>query len=121
MNKPTSRTRRVAEQLRRELAALLLQEVKDPRVKLVSVSAVEISRDLSHAKVFISVLGDKQAVQAALTALEHAAGFLRRELGHRMRLRSVPQLHFHHDTSMEEGAHINELLAKVAPSSSGDE
>ncbi len=121
MNKSTSRTRRVAEQMRRELAALILQEVKDPRVKLVSLSGAEVSRDLSHAKVFVSVLGDENAAKEALAGLEHAAGFLRRELGHRMRLRTIPQLHFIHDTSMEQGAHINELLAKAARSAPGEE
>jgi ribosome-binding factor A len=121
VNKSTSRTRRVAEQLRRELAALLLQEIKDPRVKMVSLSAVEVSRDLSHAKVFVSVLGDEKAVDDALTGLEHAVGFLRRELGRRMHLRAIPQLHFVHDTSMAEGAHIDELLAQVVPPRSREE
>jgi len=105
--------------MRRELATLILQEVKDPRVKLVSLSGAEVSRDLSHAKVFVSVLGDEEAAKEALAGLEHAAGYLRRELGHRMR--TIPQLHFIHDTSMEQGAHIDELLAQAARTTPGKE
>lgn len=113
MNRPTDRLRRVAEQLRRELASLLRDEVKDPRVRMVSLSGIEVSRDLGHAKVYISVLGDEAAVSAALEGLTRAEGFLRRELGRRMRLRAIPHLHFLHDTSMEQGARINELLEQA--------
>lgn len=114
MNKSSSRARRVAEQLRRELAAMILQEIKDPRVRMVSLSGVEVSRDFSHAKIFVSVLGDEKAVSEAIAGLEHAAGFLRRELGRRMHVRVIPHLHFVHDTSIEQGAHIEELLAQAA-------
>lgn len=81
---------------------------------MVALSGVEVSRDFSHARVFVSVIGDDAVVEEAIEGLEHAAGFFRRELGRRMRLRVIPQLHFIHDTSMEEGAHIEELLAKAA-------
>lgn len=113
MNRPNDRLRRVAEQLRREIAVLLREEVKDPRVRMVTLSGVEVSRDLGHAKVYVSILGDEQAVQAALDGLSRAEGFLRRELGRRMHIRTIPHLHFHHDTSMEQGARINELLEKA--------
>ncbi len=113
MNRPNDRLRRVAEQLRRELAVLLREEVKDPRVHMVALSSIDVSRDLGHAKIYISVLGDEVAVAAALEGLTHAEGFLRRELGRRMRLRTIPHLHFLHDTSMEQGARINELLERA--------
>lgn len=111
--KPTDRTRRVAEQLRREIAALLRDEVKDPRVRMVALSSIEVSRDLGHAKVYVSVLGDEAAAAAALDGLARAEGFLRRELGRRMHLRTIPHLHFLHDTSMAQGARINELLEQA--------
>lgn len=113
MNRPTDRLRRVAEQLRRELAVLLREEVKDPRARMVSLSSVEVSRDLGHAKIYISVLGDDAAVAAALDGLSRSEGFLRRELGRRMHIRMIPHLHFIHDTSMEQGARINELLEQA--------
>ena len=113
MNRPGDRLRRVAEQLRREMAVLLREEVKDPRVRMVTLSGVEVSRDLGHAKVYVSVLGDHDAVAAALEGLTRAEGFLRRELGRRMSIRAIPHLHFLHDTSMEQGARINELLEQA--------
>jgi len=124
MNRPTDRLRRVAEQLRRELAVLLREEVKDPRVRMVALSSVDVSRDLGHAKVYVSVLGDDVEIRSALAGLEHAEGFLRRELGRRMHIRTIPHLHFLHDTSMEQGARINELLERAKrehPDPPGDE
>jgi ribosome-binding factor A len=104
------RTRRVGEQLQRELASLIFEELKDPRLGMVSVSGTRVSRDLSHAKVYVSVLGDEQVATASLKVLNHAAGFLRHKLGQRMRLRTVPELRFHIDHSIEEGARIDALI-----------
>jgi ribosome-binding factor A len=104
------RTRRVGEQLQRELAALIRDEINDPRVGMVSVSAVEVSRDLSHAKVFISTLGEAEDAEASVKVLQGAAGYLRRLLGQRMTLRSVPQLHFNRDYSIEQGARLSSLI-----------
>ena len=104
------RTRRVGEQLQRELATLIRDEISDPRIGMVSVSAVEVSRDLSHAKVFFSTLGSEAQAQASLEVLQGAAGFLRRLLGQRLKMRSVPQLHFKPDHSLEQGAHLSSLI-----------
>lgn len=113
MKKDSSRPRRVGEQLRRELAVLLREEVQDPRVATATLCGVEVSRDLTHAKVYVSALNGPEEIGEVLAGLEHAAGFLRRELGRRLRLRVTPQLHFLHDTSMEQGARITELLAQA--------
>lgn len=104
------RTRRVGEQLQRELATLIRDEIGDPRLGLVSISAVEVSRDLSHAKVFFSTLGDQQAADQSLRVLQGAAGFLRRLLGQQLAMRHVPQLHFKQDHSLEQGARLSALI-----------
>lgn len=104
------RTRRVGEQLQRELAGLIRDQIKDPRLGMVTVAAVEVSRDLAHAKVFVTVLGDAQARKASLDVLNHAAGFLRHELGQRVLMRTVPQLRFVYDESSERGARISALI-----------
>lgn len=105
------RSRRVAEQIRQELADILWREVQDPRVKGVTVNAVEVSSDLEHAKVwFTAMTGDHKAVAKAL---QHTVGFLRRELAHRMRLRMVPTLTFHYDESVERGAYLSRLIEQA--------
>ncbi len=104
------RTRRVGEQLQRELATLIRDELSDPRLGLVSISAVEVSRDLAHAKVFFSTLGDQQAADQSLHVLQGAAGFLRRLLGRQLAMRHVPQLHFKQDHSLEQGARLSALI-----------
>lgn len=110
MPREFSRSLRVAEQLQRELAVLIRDEVKDPRLGMVSISGVEVSRDMAHAKIFVSVLGEGQIAKESLEVLTRAASFLRRELGRRMLLRSVPQLRFIHDRSLEEGARMSALI-----------
>ena len=109
-----NRTRlpRVAEGIREELAELIARHVKDPRVGFVTITAVEVSRDLGHAKVFITLMGDTDAdkVRANLHILNDASGYLRMLLGKVMKLRSVPQLHFHYDESISRGAHLSALI-----------
>ena len=100
------RTRRVGEQIQREVAGILQEEFKDPRLGMISVSGVEVSRDLAHARVYISVLGGEEAVSETLKVLNKAAGFLRHQLGQRMRLRVIPQLRF-----LAEGARMDALIA----------
>lgn len=113
------RTRRIGEQMQRELAALIRTEVKDPRVGMVTISAVEVTRDLAHAKVFFTVLGDVDARRDSQAALNSAAGFLRHELGQRMLTRTVPQLRFVYDESIEHGSRLSALIDK-AVASDGD-
>lgn len=102
------RARRIAEQIRQELAEILWREMKDPRVAGVTLTAVEVSRDLEHAKVWFTVMSGEPA--DVEKALRHAAGFLRSELAHRMRMRLVPSLKFLYDESVTRGAHLSELI-----------
>jgi ribosome-binding factor A len=111
MVKHFARSDRVAEQIQRELADLLQFEVKDPRVQHVTLTEVEVSGDLSHAKVFYSApqqsADDLAALQQGLTK---SAGFLRSQLSKRLLLRSVPQLHFVYDVSIDRGMQISQLI-----------
>lgn len=109
MPREFKRSERVAGSLRRELAKLIQMEIKDPEVGFVSLSDVEVSRDISHAKVFITVFETEKA-ESSLKALKRAAGYLRRRLGQEMRIRSVPELHFHHDASVETGLRMDQLI-----------
>ena len=109
----TTRIERVGDLLQRTLAELIMREVKDPRVKMVSISAVEVSRDLAHAKVFISVIGDEEKAKAALKGLENAKGFLRVKVAQRCELRIVPELHFEHDKSVLHGRYMSDLIDKA--------
>ncbi len=107
-----NRSERVAGQIRRDLATLLQQEVKDPEVGFISLSDVEVSRDLSHAKIFITVFEPEKA-KTSIKALKRAAPFLRSRLAKMMRMRHVPELHFSHDDSVEQGSHIDQLISKA--------
>lgn len=111
MAKDFSRSRRVAEQIRRELADLLQFEVKDPRVGMVTITEVEVSGDMSHAKAYYSA--PEQSAQDAAElqkGLEKSAGFLRGQLAKRMLLRTVPQLHFVYDASIDQGMRLSRLI-----------
>jgi len=112
MPRDFNRSERVAGQLRRDLAKLIQQEIKDPEVGFVSLSDVEVARDLAHAKVFITVF-DPEKADASIKALRRAATFLRRRLGQELRLRHVPELHFLHDDSVEQGSHIDKLIEQA--------
>ena len=109
MPRDFNRSERVAGSLRRELAQLIQMELKNPEIGFVSLSDVEVSRDLGHAKVWVTVFEADKA-EASLKALNQAAGFLRRRLGQEMRIRSVPELHFYHDASVETGRRMDELI-----------
>ncbi len=111
MPKDASRPRRVAEQLQRELAELIQLELKDPRVGMITVTGVEVTSDYSHAKVFFSLLGDQARLKEALVGLNSAAGYLRSQAAHRMKLRIMPALHFIHDISIEQGVRLDKLIA----------
>jgi len=114
MPKDYTRTDRVAEQIQRELAELVRLEVKDPRVRMVTITGVEVVRDYSHAKVFYTTLeGASDKVQQGL---ERASGFLRSQLAHVMKLRITPQLHFVYDESVERGIHLSQLIEQAVAS-----
>lgn len=111
MPKDYPRTRRIAEQIQRELAELVRLELKDPRVPgLVTITDVEVSPDQSHAKVFFTVFGDERLVADAAQGLNRAAGFLRTQLARRMKLRTIPQLEFKYDASVERGVRLSHLI-----------
>jgi len=110
MPKEFSRGQRVAEQIRRELAELIRQEVKDPRVSFISLTDVELTPDYAHAKIFFTSMGGMDSVPEILEGLRHASGFLRRELGKRIRIHTLPELHFHYDHSVEEGSRLSQLI-----------
>ena len=106
-----SRTERVRHQLHREIAMILQREVKDPRVSMVTVSDVEVSRDLAYAKVFVTFLhDDDDQVKAGLKVLNQASGFIRSLLGKRIKSRVVPDLKFQHDGSLNEGIRMSRLV-----------
>lgn len=115
MAKEYSRTQRIGDQMQRELAQLIRREVKDPRVGLVTITAVDVSRDVGHAKVYITVMGEDSAedIKQSIKVLNSAAGFLRMQLAKEMKLRSVPQLHFHYDESVSRGAHLSALIERA--------
>lgn len=109
-----SRTQRVGGQIQRELAQIIQLELRDPRLGMVTISAVEVSKDMTHAKVFITLMNPDQDVEATLKVLKKASGFLRRALGKRILLRVLPELHFVYDSSVDEGRRISALLDEVA-------
>jgi ribosome-binding factor A len=113
MPKDYSRTRRVAEQIQREIAQLVQQEIKDPRIGLVTISAVKLSRDMSHATIFFTILDESQSKDETLKILEKASGFLRHELAKRMQLRIVPHIHFKYDDSITYGNELSALINKA--------
>ena len=116
MPRDYSRTLRIAEQIQRELADLIRLEVKDPRVGMVTLTDVEVSPDYSHAKVFFTTLAPLEQVAETTAGLKRAAGFLRRELSRRIKLRSVPELHFVYDESVERGIRLSQLIDRAVGS-----
>lgn len=113
MAKEFNRSDRVAEQMQRELADLLMFEVKDPRVSQVTITEVEVTGDLAHAKIFYSAAKSSPQLQQGL---EKASGFLRTQLAKRLLLRTVPQLHFVYDASIEHGMQMSKLIDKALES-----
>ena len=109
-----SRIDRISEEVKRELS-IVVQELKDPRLSvcMVSVITVQVTKDLRFAKAYISVLGDEKMQKDAIDALKSAAGFIRKEIGHRINLRITPEFSFVLDNSIEYGAHINEVLKNL--------
>ncbi len=108
------RPERVAELMKREVAQILSRELRDPRLSsLVSVTGVEVTQDLSFARLYVSVLEGGMDREQAIRALERAAGFVRRQLAPRLGLREVPELRFVLDTSIERGARVEDLLRRI--------
>ena len=110
MARPTNRPARVASLIKEQVIAILSRDLKDPRVGFVTVTGVDVTRDYQHATVFVSVMGEEAEQRETMLALERATGFVRRELGGRLRLRHVPEVVFRHDDTLERGARIEQLL-----------
>jgi ribosome-binding factor A len=110
MAKEYSRGQRVAGQIRRDLAELIRLEVKDPRVGLISLTEIELTPDYAHARVYFTAMGGAESVPGILDGLRRASGFLRRELGKRVRIHTIPELHFLYDCSVEEGSRLSQLI-----------
>ena len=109
------RPERVAETIKREMAGILADRLRDPRLSgMISVTEVEVTPDLSVARIFVSMLASEEARTKALEALAHSAGFIRHELAPRLGLREMPELRFLPDTSIERGARVEELLRRLA-------
>lgn len=104
------RSRRIADQIQRELSDIIRLELKDPRVGMITITDVDVSPDTKNAKVFFTVLGDQSRIDDATTGLRRAAGFLRSALAHRMEMRSIPQLQFAYDASVERGMRLSQLI-----------
>lgn len=132
------RVQRVREAIKQETSDIIRQ-MKDPRIGFVTVTDAEVSRDLRHVKIFVSVLGDEESKRHSLEALERATGYIRTEIGQRVRLRHTPEIVFCWDESLERGARISKILRdlkegnsdtghqeegltqKTSPSSAGDD
>lgn len=119
MAKEFSRSQRIAQEMQKEIAIILQRKVKDPRISMATVSGVNISHDLTQAKVYVTFFNkstdnnDLELVINSMKVLQHAAGYIRTLLGKAMHLRMVPELHFTYDNSLVEGTRISNLLSNI--------
>ncbi|MGH2524009.1 MAG: 30S ribosome-binding factor RbfA [Anaerolineales bacterium] len=107
------RQNRVADRIQAEISELIQREMKDPRLNLVTVTRVNIDRELEHANIFVSTLGAASRQKDVMRALENAKGFVRRELAHRIQLRRAPEMHFHWDPGPEKVEQVGQLLDQL--------
>jgi ribosome-binding factor A len=114
-----SRAERLAEVIRTEASEIIQRELRDPRIGFISITGVEVSGDLRHAKIFVSVLGDAEAKRRTMAGLVHARGHIRSVLGARLALRFVPEIAFRLDDSIERGMRVSTLLRRVTEDGSG--
>lgn len=110
---PSQRAERVGDLIKREVSQIIQYELKDPGIGFVTITAVELSSDLRHAKIFYSVLGDEKAKKESSSALKRACGFIQHEIGRKLRLKYTPEISFLFDPSVEYGAHIETLIHKI--------
>ena len=119
MAREFSRTDRIADQIQKDLSSVIRTEMKDPRVGMVTVNGVNVARDLGYADVYITLLTleendeNSDSVKQTLKALNSAAGFLRSQLGKMIKLRTIPQLRFHFDSSVGQGRHLDALITRA--------
>ncbi|SRR6266568_477221 len=112
MPRKTGRPQKLGDQIQRELSGLLQREVRDPRVGMVTITSVDVSPDLSHAKIFFTLF-EKQELEGTLQGLKRSAGFLRSQLAKRIRLYTTPELRFVYDESVERGDRLSRLIDSV--------
>ena len=118
---PTQRQRQVAELLREQISRILREKVRDPRVGFVTITDADVTPDLRHARIYVSVLGSHEEQTASLEALDGAAPFVRGQLAHGWSLRYLPEIEFRWDPSVERSARIMELLEQVKREEEGDD
>lgn len=117
MAREYARTDRVGQQIQKEIAVILMRELKDPRLSMTTVSAVEVTRDLAYAKVFVTFFNDdEEEIKASLAVLSEAEGYIRSLLGKRLRARIMPHLRFVYDKSMAEGVRMSALVDQAVAS-----
>lgn len=107
------RSKKVGDEILKEMAFLLLESVKDPRVRQVTLTGIKLSSDLKNARVYYSVLGGEQEIQRAQSGLDSAKGFIKRRIGAKMSLRYVPEIVFEHDPSLERGSEMERLFESI--------
>jgi ribosome-binding factor A len=104
------RQERLSEQLREEISLIMDGDLEDPRIGLATITEARVTPDLSHAKVFVSVAGNDEEAKETIAALNHAAGFIRHQLGFAIRMKRIPELHFVHDDTVRTAARIEQIL-----------
>ena len=117
MPKGPARSLRVADQIQRELAEIIRTELKDPRVAMITLTGVEVTADYAHAKVFYTLMGSAEQRADTDTGLKQAGGFLRSQIARRIKLHSIPQLHFIYDVSVERGFELSRLIDEAVAGS----
>ena len=123
----TARARKVGERVREELAAILIEQVSDPRLQMITITGVDVDRELAFASIYVTAMGDDERSDEVMEGLEAARGFLRRELANRIPMRTFPQLRFEWDASYQRGTRIDELLDQLraergeSPGETGDD
>ncbi len=122
MAREYARTDRVGQQIQKEIAVILMREIKDPRLSMTTVSAVEVTRDLAYAKIFVTFFNDNaDEIKASLEVLAEAEGYIRSLLGKRLRARIMPHLRFVYDKSMAEGVRMSALVDQAVASDKSDD
>jgi ribosome-binding factor A len=110
---PSRRPQRVALQIQHEVSMMIFRDMKDRRIGFVTVTGVEMSPDLRHARIFVSLMGSENEKKESLETLNHATGWIRHELGQRIRMKFLPEIAFQTDTSQEYGEHIDKLINEI--------
>lgn len=107
------RPQRLGLQIQQEISTMIFRDLKDRRIGFVTVTGIQMSPDLRHAKIFVSMMGSEEEKQESLAALNHASGWIRHELGQRIRMKYLPELVFLTDTSQDYGEHIDKLIDEI--------